>query len=43
VRQEIGGSQAIIEQVTGKKPFLFRAPGGNLNPTIRQTCAKTAW
>jgi len=40
VRQEIGGSQAIIEQVTGKKPFLFRAPGGNLNAMIRQTCAE---
>jgi peptidoglycan/xylan/chitin deacetylase (PgdA/CDA1 family) len=38
VIREIGGTQDLIEQTIGKRPHLFRPPGGSVNARVREVC-----
>ena len=38
IRREVIGTQDLIEQVTGRRPRLFRPPGGFVNDRVRQVC-----
>jgi len=40
VQREIGAASAAIERACGRRPVLFRAPGGSWSPTVLAICAQ---
>lgn len=36
LEEEVGGASKLLEEIAGYRPRLFRPPGGNTNPEIKQ-------